>query len=199
MLLDQRQLPHQIEYVRCVSVGQVVAAIETMVVRGAPAIGIAAAYGVVLAVGSAFEQHGGKWPERVVVAINALENSRPTAVNLKCAIDAMRSRFPAPDIDPRPTLLGLAERLHREDVAANRAIGDRGAVYLEADAQVLTHCNAGALATAGYGTALGVIRSAWRAGNLQRVYATETRPVVARCTIDCLGTAARRHPGDLDC
>lgn len=176
MLLDQRQLPHRVEYVRCDCAEEVVAAIETMVVRGAPAIGIAAAYGVVLAVGSAFEQHGSKWPAHVGVEIDALENSRPTAVNLKWAIDAMRKHFPAPNNDPCAALLAVAERLHREDVAANRAIGDRGAAYIEADAQVLTHCNAGALATAGYGTALGVIRSAWSLGNLQRVYATETRP-----------------------
>ncbi len=176
MLLDQRQLPHQVEYVRCVAVEQVVAAIETMVVRGAPAIGIAAAYGIVLAVGSAFEKHGSRWPQHVDPQIDALEKSRPTAVNLRWAIDAMRKHFPAPAGDPRPTLLDVAERLHREDVAANRAIGEHGAIYLEANAQVLTHCNAGALATAGYGTALGVVRSAWRLGNIQRVYATETRP-----------------------
>lgn len=176
MLLDQRQLPNQIEYVRCDSVEHVVAAIETMVVRGAPAIGIAAAYGVVLAVSSAFEQYGRKWPGRIADDIDALKNSRPTAVNLKWALDAMTECFPGPDIDPRPLLLDLAHRLYREDIAANRAIGDHGALYLEPGAQVLTHCNAGALATAGYGTALGVIRSAWDSGNLQRVYATETRP-----------------------
>ncbi len=176
MLLDQRLLPGQIEYVRCDSVENVVAAIETMAIRGAPAIGIAAAYGVVLAVGSAFEQYGKKWPELIADDIDALKNSRPTAVNLQWAIDAMTRSFPGPDIDPRPLLLDRAHQLYQEDIAANRAIGDHGALYLEPDAQVLTHCNAGALATAGYGTALGIIRSAWNAGTLQRVYATETRP-----------------------
>lgn len=176
MLLDQRQLPHQLEYIRCDCVDHVIDAIQTMVVRGAPAIGIAAAYAVVLAVASAFERHGSDWQDVIRIELQALRKSRPTAVNLMWAIDSMVKQFPAPEIDPRPAVLGHARRLHREDVAANQAIGDWGAVYLDHNAQVLTHCNAGALATAGYGTALGVIRSAWRSGNLQHVYATETRP-----------------------
>ena len=176
MLLDQRLLPHRLEYVRCASVVQVIDAIQTMVVRGAPAIGIAAAYGVVLAAGSAFDEHGEGWRDVINVDLVALKNSRPTAVNLAWAIESMIDVFPLTGEDPRLRLLQHAQRLHREDVAANEAIGDHGALYLRADAQVITHCNAGALATAGYGTALGVIRSAWSQDKLRHVYATETRP-----------------------
>ena len=176
MLLDQRLLPHEMEYVRCVSVGQVVDAIQTMVVRGAPAIGIAAAYGVVLAAGSAFAEHGEDWRNDINVELDALKNSRPTAVNLAWAIESMIDVFPTPGEDPRQRLLQHARRLHLEDVAVNEAMGDHGAPYLGAEAQVITHCNAGALATAGYGTALGVIRSAWSQQKLKHVYATETRP-----------------------
>jgi len=176
MLLDQRRLPHQLEYIRCTCAEDVVEAIQTMVVRGAPAIGVAAAYAVVMAADSAFEVHGNAWREAVMLDLDALRKSRPTAVNLTWAIDTMVGSFPALGANPSPVLLNHAVRLQGEDIAANRAIGDHGADYLEADAQVLTHCNAGALATAGYGTALGVIRSAWSQGNLQHVFATETRP-----------------------
>lgn len=176
MLLDQRLLPHRLEYVRCASVVQVIDAIQTMVVRGAPAIGITAAYGVVLAASSAFDEHGEGWRDVINVDLVALKNSRPTAVNLAWAIESMIDAFPLTGGDPRLSLLQHAQRLHREDVAANEAIGHHGALYLRTDAQVITHCNAGALATAGYGTALGVIRSAWSQDKLKHVYATETRP-----------------------
>ncbi len=189
MLLDQRLLPHRLEYVRCASVVQVIDAIQTMVVRGAPAIGIAAAYGVVLAASSAFDEHGKGWRDVINVDLVALKNSRPTAVNLAWAIESMIDVFPLTGEDPRLSLLQHAQRLHREDVAANEAIGDHGALYLRADAQVITHCNAGALATAGYGTALGVIRSAWSQDKLKHVYATETRPWLQGARL----TAWERH------
>ena len=176
MLLDQRVLPHEFTYVRCSTVEEVIDAIRTMVVRGAPAIGIAAAYGAVLAVGAAFEQHADTWREAVGADLEALRASRPTAVNLGWAIDSMVGQFPAPGVDPRPQLLAYARLLEDADVAANVAMGERGAAYLAADTRVITHCNAGALATAGYGTALGVIRSAWRRDKLKVVFATETRP-----------------------
>lgn len=176
MLLDQRILPHTVEYVRCTSIEQVTAAIRTMVVRGAPAIGIAAAYGVVLGAGTAFAKNGGRWREALAADLDALKASRPTAVNLRWAVDSMVGQFPASTVDPQPMVLRHAHRLAAADVAANETMGDRGAAYLDHDSRVITHCNAGALATAGYGTALGVIRSAWRGHKLQQVFATETRP-----------------------
>ena len=151
-LLDQRLLPDQTKYVRCTSADEVAAAIRDMVVRGAPAIGCAAAFGVVLGNGS----------EK---SFQILAASRPTAVNLFWALDRMRK---AKDLRKE------AEAIFAEDLAANHAMGDHGAELIPQNARVMTHCNAGALATAGYGTALGVIRSA--KGKGISVIANETRP-----------------------
>ena len=176
MLLDQRRLPHDVAYIRCGTSRDVVDAVVTMVVRGAPAIGIAAAYGVVLAVADAFERAGPRWRETAAADIEALRNARPTAVNLGWALDAMVATFAdAPD-DPRAYLLRHATTLQERDLADNIAMGTHGAAFIAPDSGVLTHCNAGALATAGYGTALGVIRSAYTGGCVGQVYATETRP-----------------------
>ncbi|MDP6184521.1 MAG: S-methyl-5-thioribose-1-phosphate isomerase [Gammaproteobacteria bacterium] len=176
MLIDQRVLPHEFVYLRCTTVEQVIDAIKSMVVRGAPAIGIAAAYGTVLAAGAAFEEKADGWREAVAPDLEALRASRPTAVNLGWAIDSMVRQFPVAGVDPRSQLLAHARLLEDEDVAANVAMGETGAKYLGSGSRVITHCNAGALATAGYGTALGVIRSAWRQEKLKEVFATETRP-----------------------
>lgn len=176
LLLDQRQLPHDVAYVRCVTSGEVVDAIVTMVVRGAPAIGIAAAYGIVLAVAHAFGHAGSQWREAVAPEIEALRNARPTAVNLAWAIDAMVATFAAAPDDPRDYLLNQATALQARDLADNIAMGAHGAKFIAPRSGVLTHCNAGALATAGYGTALGVIRSAHAGNCVNQVYATETRP-----------------------
>lgn len=163
-LLDQRQLPHSINWVRCTDADSVVEAIRALVVRGAPAIGIAAAYGAVLASrGSEFE-----------AAMARLRAARPTAVNLMWALDRMQS-LAAQGASPE-RLLGEARTIEAEDLAANRAMGEAGASLLEAGCGVLTHCNTGALATAGFGTALGVIRAGVAAGRIQRVFAGETRP-----------------------
>ena len=151
-LLDQRFLPDKTVYVTCRTAAQVAKAIRDMVVRGAPAIGCAAAFGVVLGKGSA-------------KAHEVLRRSRPTAVNLFWALDRMKR---ATD------LAAEARAIYEEDVAANRAIGELGAKLIKERARVMTHCNAGALATAGYGTALGVIRSA--KGKQISVIANETRP-----------------------
>jgi methylthioribose-1-phosphate isomerase len=151
-LLDQRLLPDQTVYVTCRTAGEVAQAIRDMVVRGAPAIGCAAAFGVVLSKGS---------PE----AYEVLAKSRPTAVNLFWALERMKK---AKDFEAE------AIAIFEEDVAANRAMGERGAALIPEGARVMTHCNAGALATAGYGTALGVIRSA--KGKHISVIANETRP-----------------------
>ena len=151
-LLDQRFLPDRMVYVTCRTAEQVAKAICDMVVRGAPAIGCAAAFGVVLGKGSA-------------KAYKVLRESRPTAVNLFWALDRMKG---ATD------LRAEAEAIYAEDLAANHAIGELGAKLIKERARVMTHCNAGALATAGYGTALGVIRSA--KGKKISVIANETRP-----------------------
>jgi len=161
-LLDQRRLPHRVEYVDCRSAEEVTTAIRDMVVRGAPAIGIAAAYGAVLAAAA---------PDPAA-ALARLAGARPTAVNLRWALSRMARVSPR----DRDALLNEARRIHTEDVAANRRMGELGSALIERGRAVLTHCNTGSLATGGYGTALGVIRRAWSDRRLTRVYAGETRP-----------------------
>ena len=177
-LIDQRLLPARFEYVRCCSALQVADAIRSMVVRGAPAIGCAAAYGIALearniGAGETFEP-------RLHRAFVLLSASRPTAVNLFWALERMRSRWMSLASQPAETiaaaLLVEAGKIRAEDIAANEAMGAIGATLLGDPSRVLTHCNAGALATAGHGTALGVIRSAVRAGKRIEVFADETRP-----------------------
>ena len=178
LLLDQRLLPAQqvyLEYEQCAAVAR---AIGEMVVRGAPAIGVSAAYAVVLAARAAFRSAATGWKQALTGELDTLARSRPTAVNLFWALQRMQGlieRLPA-DQDPEPALLAEARRIHEEDIAANRRMGDAGAALIAPGSRVLTHCNAGALATGGYGTALGVIRSAWRQGRIDKVYADETRP-----------------------
>lgn len=164
-MLDQRRLPAEEVWLECEDAAAVADAIRAMVVRGAPAIGIAAAYGLALAA-----QRG----DDLGAASERLHAARPTAVNLAWALARMREHAAA-GADAR-ALVAEAERIHSEDVAANERIGAFGADLLPGGAAVLTHCNTGALATGGYGTALGVIRSAWQAGDLTEVYAAETRP-----------------------
>jgi len=175
-LLDQTRLPREVRYVRCRSVKEVINAIAKMIVRGAPAIGIAAAYGVALAARERFEQDGEAWREEILRDLDALRETRPTAVNLDWALRRMSAEFDSIATDPYPRLLALARRLHADDIAANMALGAHGAKLIAPGSGVLTHCNAGALATGGFGTALGVIRSAWELGHLSEVFATETRP-----------------------
>ncbi len=177
-LLDQRLLPHQQEWLAIHTYGQAAAAIRQMSVRGAPAIGVAAAYGMALAArevdGSSMEG----FLDQLREAGAELSAARPTAVNLSWAVDRclrVASRCTTPD-EARPRLLEEAKRMHQADVAANQAMGRHGAALLPDAGGVLTHCNAGALATAGWGTALGVIRSAWDAGKRFSVFCTETRP-----------------------
>jgi methylthioribose-1-phosphate isomerase len=176
-LLDQRALPSETRFVVCRSAAETAKAIKDMVVRGAPAIGVTAAYGVVLAARERFLAHADGWREAVGADLDLLAASRPTAVNLFWALERMRRRIADLDqLDPLPALLAEAERIHVEDAAANRAMGELGAALIEGPTDVITHCNAGALATGGYGTALGVVRSAHAAGKIRRVYADETRP-----------------------
>ena len=174
-LLDQRLLPQREVWLDYHTAGEVAEAIRTMVVRGAPAIGVSAAFGMALAA-----MRGDDLQE----AANVLKAARPTAVNLAWAVDRMlwRAGNPAcPDDQDRQdclssTLRFEAERICAEDVESNKRIGRYGAALLGEQATVLTHCNAGALATAGYGTALGVIRAAVEGGKRIAVFADETRP-----------------------
>ena len=178
VLLDQRLLPGESVTRRYTDCAGVADAIRDMVVRGAPAIGVAAAYGVVLAARQRHAESPAAWRERIEADLDRLAAARPTAVNLGWALDRMRRAIGAvpADVDPEPALLETARAMHAEDVAANRRMGALGAALIESRCEVLTHCNAGALATAGYGTALGVIRAAHAAGRIAHVFAGETRP-----------------------
>ncbi len=175
-LLDQRQLPGSLSYQRVLGVAEVAEAIRIMVVRGAPAIGIAAAYGVVLAARARHAENPEGWRALIGADLALLAAARPTAVNLAWALRRMERVFAEARGDPTARLLAEAQALHAEDIAANRRMGALGAALLGDRAAVLTHCNAGALATGGYGTALGVIRCGYDQGLITRVYADETRP-----------------------
>ena len=175
-LIDQRLLPREERWLDYDNAFFVAEAIRDMVVRGAPAIGITAAYAVVLAAREAFARAGTDWRQAIEPALKALAEARPTAVNLFWALDRMRARFGHIKGDPEPVLLEEARRIHEEDIEANRRMGALGADLIGRVEGVLTHCNTGALATGGYGTALGVIRALWARGTVGEVYADETRP-----------------------
>ncbi|MDX2457172.1 MAG: S-methyl-5-thioribose-1-phosphate isomerase [Gammaproteobacteria bacterium] len=175
-LLDQRRLPGEEVYLNLGDAAAVAVAIRDMVVRGAPAIGITAAYGVVLSVQQHSRHSPGDWRSQVDHDIQLLAAARPTAVNLVWALERMRTRLAAVSTEPVEDLLDEAVCIHREDVAANKRMGMHGADLLNKGDSVLTYCNTGSLATGGYGTALGVVRSAWDAGKLEKVFACETRP-----------------------
>ncbi len=176
-LLDQRRLPSEQITLSYEAVAEVADAIRDMVVRGAPAIGVTAAYGVVLAARAQFLAQGAAWQSALQGDLDRLAQSRPTAVNLFWAIERMKSlTLTLNGEDPEPALLKEAIAIHEEDIVANRRMGELGAALIESPCAVLTHCNTGSLATAGYGTALGVIRSAYVAGKISEVFADETRP-----------------------
>ncbi len=177
-LLDQRILPSLVQMRDYGDVLEVAKAITDMVVRGAPAIGITAAYGVVLAARSHFSQDASNWQQTIQPDLVALENSRPTAINLSWAVNRMRAMIETfqEKVDPVPQLLAAAQKIHADDITANYKMGELGAAHISADSGVITHCNAGALATGGYGTALGVIRAGFSQSKISMVYADETRP-----------------------
>jgi methylthioribose-1-phosphate isomerase len=195
VLLDQRRLPDEAVELRCRSAAEVAAAIRALAVRGAPAIGVAAAYGYALAAARG---------EDLETAFETLAAARPTAVNLRWALGEMRA-------DPTPE---RARRLHADEVACCRQMGKHAAALFRPGARVLTHCNTGGLATGGYGTALGAIRAAWERGLVERVLVDETRPLLqgARLTafeLETLGiphaviadaaAAALMAVGEVDC
>ena len=170
LLLDQRRLPFAEEFVFCGSFEETAEAVRNMTVRGAPAIGAAAAFGMVLG------EKAGKFE----AAAAQLSAARPTAVNLIWAVERMKKAreqaVSKAEADIYKVLLEEARAIYTEDIAANRSLGAAGAELLPDDCAVITHCNAGALATAGYGTALGVFRAAREAGKKIKIYADETRP-----------------------
>lgn len=175
-LLDQRLLPRRHEYLECVDAASVAQAITDMVVRGAPVIGISAAYAVVLAARTRYADSPTRWKQDIEDDIERLAAARPTAVNLFWALARMRRIIIDIVGDPRAILLDEARQIHAQDIAANHLMGELGAAILEVGSGVLTHCNTGSLATGGYGTALGVIRCAYANGKIARVFADETRP-----------------------
>jgi methylthioribose-1-phosphate isomerase len=176
VLLDQRLLPNTVEFLYIDNVADTFDAIKDMVVRGAPAIGVTAAYGVVLSALAhcQLDEHSAK--QQIEIDIATLGKARPTAVNLAWALQRMQNCLHNQSNDWLVLLEKEAIAIHEEDIAANRAMGELGASYINEQSTVMTHCNAGALATGGYGTALGVIRSAYAQGKLKKVFANETRP-----------------------
>ena len=178
-LLDQTRLPVEEVWDDYTDYRAVAEAIRRLVVRGAPAIGISAAYAVCLAA-LEHQDRPGDFRPGLEAALETLAGSRPTAVNLFWALDRMRGVLEAQGWNPQaiPALIREAEAIHREDIAMNRKMGKHGASLVPKGARILTHCNAGAIATGGYGTALGVVRAAHAAGHVAMVYCDETRPLL---------------------
>jgi methylthioribose-1-phosphate isomerase len=178
--IDQTKLPTEETYVNCTTAEQVADVICNMVVRGAPAIGVAAAMGIALGMKNSKAENGADLKKEFDRIADLIGKTRPTAVNLFWAIQRMSDKFEHARMRPIPqvkeVLIEEAKRMHAEDIAANQAMGRHGATLMPSAGGVLTHCNAGALATAGYGTALGVIRAAVEQGKKIHVYADETRP-----------------------
>jgi methylthioribose-1-phosphate isomerase len=175
-LLDQRRLPAETRWLRLETSADTAAAITDLVVRGAPAIGLTAAYGAVLAAREAWREDATRWRESFAERLAVLAAARPTAVNLRWALAQMKAAAEDIEGEPEAALLKLAQTLHAEDLAMNQRMGRLGAEMIAGPATVMTHCNAGALATSGYGTALGVVRAGWADGRITRVFAGETRP-----------------------
>jgi len=200
-LLDQRLLPGEERYLACSTPGDVFDAIKNMAVRGAPAIGVSAAFAMVLAARIFMQEHtvsredkgSFSWrpfQEEMQAAAHRLVEARPTAVNLSWGVARMLQKLAALEglAAPGALLQELekeAQAIFTEDIETNRAIGKHGAALLAKESTLLTHCNAGALATAGYGTALGVVRSAFAQGKVKKVFADETRPLLQGSRLTC--------------
>lgn len=204
ILLDQKALPLEEKYVACGTSDEVAARIRDLTVRGAPAIGISAAWGAALAALEAGSlPAGADWNSFVENALKRLENARPTAVNLMWAVNRMRDVKKRAGCQTAAELAGLwlaeASAMRAEDIAANKSMGGYGAELLSDGDTVLTHCNAGALATAGYGTALGVIRAAVEAGKKISVIADETRPVLQGARLTAYELAKEGIPVTVAC
>jgi methylthioribose-1-phosphate isomerase len=181
-LIDQRKLPYQREWLACRTIEEVISAIKGMAIRGAPAIGVAAAMGLALGSQSIEEEKYAIFRDRFIKLSRDMEQARPTAVNLKWAVDRMRSLLDRMKGNTpgeiKKALRRESESILEEDIAINRKIGQNGIELIPDRATILTHCNAGALATGGYGTALGVIRAAQETGKDIHVIVDETRPLL---------------------
>ena len=178
--IDQTKLPTEETYVNCTTYQEVADVIRNMVVRGAPAIGVSAGMGIALGVKNSKAESVGELKKEFDEICDVIGKTRPTAVNLFWAIRRMQQKFESLRVRPvaqiKHAIIEEAQRMHAEDIAINQEMGRHGAALMPASGGVLTHCNAGALATAGYGTALGVIRAAVEQGKKIHVYADETRP-----------------------
>lgn len=197
-VLDQRRLPHRVAYIRCRTPRDVAAVIREMAVRGAPAIGCCAAYGMALAL----RRPSATIPLAALeTAAELLKKARPTAVNLSWGVDRMMALALRHGSMPRLPLYRLlvneARRIEAADVAINKSIGRHGAALLKKKSVVLTHCNTGALATAGYGTALGVIRSAHARKKIRKVFVDETRPYLQGARLTAWELDQERIPHEL--
>ena len=181
-LLDQRRLPTEVRYIDCKDASSVAQAIRNMTIRGAPAIGVAAAMGIALAAKKIRSRRSGIFRQIMGKVCHQMKQSRPTAVNLFWAVDRMeRILDQPPSFSVEEMKISLEEealRIFEEDMEVNRRIGENGKILIQDGDGVLTHCNAGGLATAGYGTALGVIYAAWAEGKRFRVFVDETRPLL---------------------
>ncbi len=181
-LLDQRRLPNEVRYIDCKDASAVAQAIRNMAIRGAPAIGVAAAMGIALAAKKIRSHQPDVFRQIVEKVCNQMRQTRPTAVNLFWAVDRMKKVLDQDDSfnveEIKVRLEGEALKIFEEDIEVNRRIGENGKILIHDGDGVLTHCNAGALATAGYGTALGVIYAAWAEGKRFRVFVDETRPLL---------------------
>ena len=201
-LLDQRLLPTKEEIVSCQTVDEVISALKNMVVRGAPAIGVTAAFGCVLAA-KELSAASGNWQARLAETLDRLSNARPTAVNLRFAVEQMRAVWQKEAPGEVSQLLKLwlkeAYRLQAEDIDICKRIGLHGATLIKDGDCILTHCNAGALATAGYGTALGVVRAAYAAGKNISVIADETRPFLQGARLTAWELAREGIPVTVAC
>ncbi len=196
LVLDQRQLPEQVHYDSYSTAPEVAEAIKSMRVRGAPVIGIAAAYAFALSVQQHYAIDNDEWRSQVAADFKMLAASRPTAVNLVWALNLMQQQLALIECSPIDGMIQFAVEIHQKDISANLIMGEIGADIL-ADAQgLLTHCNAGALATGGYGTALGVIRSAY-VRKIRTVFAGETRPWLQGARLTVWELAADNIPSTL--
>src|SRR5688500_6595988 len=184
VMIDQRKLPAQEVYVRCGTAAEVAKAIRTMVIRGAPAIGVAAAMGLALGMRRSKSTGTRNYTAEFTKLAQLMSETRPTAVNLFWAIERMKHSLSAGLLAGEPTeqltarLEAEARAIHDQDIECRRAMGRHGAALVADGARVLTHCNAGAVATAGYGSALGVVRAAVEYGKRVAVFAGETRPLL---------------------
>ena len=197
-LLDQRRLPNEVRYIDCKDASAVAQAIRNMTIRGAPAIGVAAAMGVALAAKKIRSHRPGLFRQSMEEVCHQMRQTRPTAVNLFWAVDRMKrilDQDPSFNIEEMKVRLEEeALRIFEEDLEVNRRIGENGKILIHDGDGVLTHCNAGALATAGYGTALGVIYAAWAEGKRFRVFVDETRPLLQGSRLTAWELAREKIP-----